>query len=491
MLRPVPHLFTHTASMKISVCSQLPPAVPDLVEFVFEDGPLPADVREAEFKGGFLTRCLWRGKDRRTLYVGLGKRSELGADRLRKAAGAASRLLVDKGARRLAFQLDDSGGMAGVVVDGALTGAYKFEDFLPKERQRKHCLEELILVVPADAVARAREEANAGRILGEAVNYVRHLGNQPPNVAYPARLAEEANLLACADGLTCRVFAKSTLTRHRFGGLLAVGGGSEKSPCLIELKYTGAPAKSPVLTIVGKAITFDSGGISLKPGENMDEMKYDKMGGCAVLGIMQAVARLKLPVNVVGLIATAENMPGPQAYRPGDIVTTYDGQTVEVLNTDAEGRMVLADALGYARRKLKPACLIDLATLTGACVVALGPHRSGLFTGDASLRDDLVSLGETTGDRVWPLPVGEEYDEDVKSDIATVKNTGGRWGGACTAASFLRTWVGDIPWAHLDIAGTAWLTTAKPWAGKGATGVGVRLVTEFARKWADAPKPAK
>jgi leucyl aminopeptidase len=278
--------------------------------------------------------------------------------------------------------------------------------------------------------------------------------------------------------MTCRVWDEAALKKEKFGGILAVGQGSANPPRMIALEYKGGRKDARPIVLVGKAITFDTGGISIKPADKMDEMKFDKMGGCAVLGAMKAIAALKLPFPVVGLIASAENMPGSRAYRPGDIVTSYDGKTIEVLNTDAEGRVVLADALAYARLHYKPRYMVDFATLTGACVIALGPHRAGLFTGDATLRQEIMKAGRSTGDQVWELPLGDEYDEMIRSDVALVKNTGGREGGASTAASFLKAWVEDVPWAHLDIAGTAWTTRDLPHLEKGATGFGVRLIVE-------------
>ncbi|MDE1171609.1 MAG: leucyl aminopeptidase [Verrucomicrobium sp.] len=319
--------------------------------------------------------------------------------------------------------------------------------------------------------------------MARAANLVREVGNLPPNHITPATLAERARALAKTHGLAVKVWDEKQLKREGFGGILAVGQGSANPPRFISLEYRGKGASSAApYVVVGKAITFDSGGISIKPGEGMDEMKFDKMGGVAVLGILQAVSELKLPIRVVGLISSAENMPGSRAYRPGDIVTTYNGQTIEVLNTDAEGRIVLADALAYAVKHLKPKLMFDMATLTGAVVVALGGGRTGLFATDEKIRQDLWENSEEAGDPAWPLPFAEEYSDQIKSDVALVKNTGGRQGGASTAASFLHHWTGDTPWVHLDIAGTAWTTKELPYLEKGATGAGVRLITDYLRR---------
>jgi leucyl aminopeptidase len=264
-----------------------------------------------------------------------------------------------------------------------------------------------------------------------------------------------------------------------FGGLTAVGGGSMHPPRLIVLEYRGGKASQRPIALVGKAITFDSGGISIKPADRMDEMKFDKMGGCAVLGIMQAVARLQLKLNVVGIVASAENLLSSRSYRPGDVVTTYDGKTIEVLNTDAEGRVVLADALAYARIHFRPTQIIDMATLTGAIIIALGTTRAGLFSNHETLTQQLKAAGEAVGERVWEMPHDEPFHDQIKSDIALVKNTGGREGGSCTAAAFLEKWVEETPWAHIDIAGTAWKTKESSYSSKGATGFGVRLLIEY------------
>jgi leucyl aminopeptidase len=288
--------------------------------------------------------------------------------------------------------------------------------------------------------------------------------------------------------LKCTILDKKALQRRKFGGLLAVGSGSAQDPRLIVLEYrpAGARRRHPV-ALVGKAITFDSGGLSLKPGAKMDEMKFDKCGGVAVLGAMRSIARRKLPVHVIGVIASAENMPSNTSYRPGDIVTSYRGTdkravTIEVLNTDAEGRIVLGDALVYARQR-KPSAIIDLATLTGACVIALGEHAAGLMGNDDRLQEKLRAAGDATGERVWPLPLWEEHRDQVKSHVADHKNVGGREAGAVTAAAFLSRYVAEVPWAHLDIAGTAWTTKDRPYMEKGATGFGVRLLTELLHDW--------
>lgn len=465
--------------MKIQVSEKCPANAMHVRLLTEEVCPVEGLSKDA-FSGKQASACLRHGEPS-VLHVGLGKAESVSIRRVREAGGIAVRRMLDEGQERLAIECPDYPDFAGALVEGVIMGAYKFETFLPKDKLRKQHLRALTLVCPAFTHKKVRKAASRAQVLAEATNLTREVGNLPANVLTPAELARRAQVLARAHGLSCKVWNEAALRKEGFGGILAVGQGSDNPPRLIRLDYRCEKKNAPTLAVVGKAITFDTGGISIKPGAQMDEMKFDKMGGCAVLGIMQAVAALELPVNVVGFISSAENMPSARSYRPGDIVTSWDGQTIEVLNTDAEGRIVLADALAYAREKVKPDFMIDMATLTGACVVALGMDRAGLFSADESAVDALRELGEETGDRLWHMPMGEEFDDMVRSEIASVKNLGsGRWGGASSAASFLKNWVGDIPWAHLDIAGTAWITAKKPHLEIGATGFGVRLVTAFA-----------
>lgn len=368
------------------------------------------------------------------------------------------------------------------LVQGLLIGAYEFDDFR-SEKKRTGTLT-VTLVGPKKSLKAIRTHIARGSVLGEATNFVRRLGNLPGNLLTPRTLSEEALTLSREKGLKFRTWSKAELSRYGFRGILAVGGGSANEPRLMRLDYLSPNKSAPTLAIVGKAITFDSGGLCIKSADQMGEMKYDKMGGCAVLGIMRAVAERQPDCNVIGLLAAAENMTGSSAYRPGDIIKTYDGQTVEVANTDAEGRIVLADALGYVRTKVKPDLVIDLATLTGACVVALGEERAGLFCDDPSLSRLCQESGETVGERVWPLPLGEEFDPLIESNVADVRNLGKtRWGGASTAASFLARWTQGLSHIHLDIAGPAMTDRPRPYRSSGATGFGVRLVYELMENW--------
>lgn len=440
-------------------------------------------IDKAAFSGELLSCFYCHGAEPK-LYVGLGAESKVQPNHLRQAAGVAARKLLELGIEIFSLSYPRLAEYVQPVVEGAVLGAYKFETFVPKDKRRKHALQALTLVCPEAETKAFKQAANRGLELAEAANLTRAIGNLPANVLTPESLAAEAVKLSKAEGLKCKVWNEKALQKEGFGGIIAVGQGSANPPRLIRMDYAGGGKNAPTLAVVGKAITFDTGGISLKPGDQMEEMKFDKLGGCAVLGVMRAVARLKLKVNVVGLIASAENMPSSKAYRPGDILTAWDGQTIEVHNTDAEGRIVLADTLAYAHAVVKPTFMIDMATLTGACLVALGMDRAGLFCDCEDAVNALKQIGETTGDRVWHLPMGEEFTELMKSPIASMKNIGGgRYGGASSAASFLQNWTGNTPWAHLDIAGTAWTTKTKPYLEMGATGFGVRLVTEFAESY--------
>ncbi|MGH9319300.1 MAG: leucyl aminopeptidase, partial [Vicinamibacteria bacterium] len=338
-----------------------------------------------------------------------------------------------------------------------------------------------LTVVEADGrkLTAIRRGLDRGERIARAVNYTRELGNTPPNEMTPARLGEHALELAEEHGMECEVLDREALEEMKMGGILGVGSGSVNEPRLIVLRFRGGRKSAPPTAIVGKAVTFDTGGISIKPSARMEDMKYDKMGGCAVLGVLKAAALLKLRKNLIGVVPAAENMPSGTAYRPGDILRSYSGKTIEIINTDAEGRLILADALAWAVEQ-KPREIIDLATLTGACVVALADTASGAFGSD-ELVERMVEAGNRTGDRAWPLPVYQEFGDKMKSEVADIKNASGdSWGGASNAAAFLKFFVGDgVPWVHLDIAGTAWVNKHKAYHPLGATGSGVRLVTDY------------
>jgi leucyl aminopeptidase len=483
--------------------------LPAIVLFAFENehlaGPssfknLLQQLTDKEFKGAEKQLVLLHTAGKpgiqagHVLLAGLGKRDEFDPEKMRRAMGNSVKKLRDAGISRAAAQIacDEPGcstdDCIAAVADSAELVAYKFTRY-KSDNDKPVDFKSLTLCLPTKFdLRKARGLVGRTQIIAQSANYARDIANLPGNVVFPSVLADYARQLAEENNLKCTVLGKTALEEGGFGGLLAVGGGSAHEPQLIVLEYSGNPTKDvPPIALVGKAITFDSGGISIKPGDKMDEMKFDKCGGVAVLGAMRAIARLKLPLNVIGVISAAENMPSSTSYRPGDIVTSYPGPdkrgvTIEVLSTDAEGRIVLGDALAYARER-KPQAIIDLATLTGACVIALGSYAAGLFGNDEPLLEKLRAAGERAGERVWPFPLWQEYKEKIKSDVADHKNTGGREGGAITAASFLARYVGDTPWAHLDIAGTAWTTEERPYMAKGATGFGVRLLLDTLNRW--------
>lgn len=418
----------------------------------------------------------------RAVLVGLGPRKEATLPKFRRAVIATTRRLREIGVQRAAFDAGNA-ERAGVIAEAVTAAHYDFDIFNPSKAPPKTKLGGVTIHVSPGEVRAATTAVQRCCIIGETVNWTKAIANLPGNVIYPAEMARRAMALArqSRGRLRCRVLDKRALERGGYGGLLAVGSGSAREPRLIVLEYRGGPrsASARPFALVGKAITFDSGGICIKPSDKMDEMKWDKCGGCAVLGILRAAVLLRLPVNLIGVIAAAENMPGAASYRPGDIVTTRSGKTIEVINTDAEGRVVLADALACACEH-KPRAIVDFATLTGACVVALGHNIAGLMGNDAALRKRIQGASEATGEPVWELPLVDEFRDMVKSDAATVKNSAGRYGGTLTGAAFLQAFVDEgVPWAHLDIAGPAWASDAKPHQEKGATAFGVRLMIEL------------
>ena len=421
-------------------------------------------------------------KASRLLLVGGGKAAEFSPPKLRQAAGTALRFLKPKGVRRLA--LAPAGDFAPaeqvqMLVEGALLGDYEPDAYKTEDKADEKRVDELIVLASAEH----QDHLDLGSAVAEAQNFSRSLANEPGNHLPPTVLAEKAVQMADAAGLEVEVLDAKRLTELKMGALLGVAQGSSQPPVLIVVRYR--PEKPPSgdthLGLVGKAVTFDTGGISLKPSADMDQMKYDMAGGAATLGAMQAIAHRKPPIPVTAVIPSVENMPGSRAQRPGDVVATMSGKTVEVLNTDAEGRLILADALTYAKQQ---GCthLIDAATLTGAIVVALADVRAGAFANNDSWRDKVLSSAEVAGEKIWPMPLDEEYKEKLKSVIADLANIGPRWGGAVTAAMFLKQFADPVPWVHLDIAGTAWLEEAKPYLPKGPTGFPVRTFVDVAMK---------
>ncbi|MDH5536621.1 MAG: leucyl aminopeptidase [Betaproteobacteria bacterium] len=418
----------------------------------------------------------------RVLLVGLGKADEFRDKQFREAMGAAARALAKTGAGDAALHLtelavgrrDAAWKVTNAVVVARET-TYRFERMKSKPENAVSALKRLDLHVgPRGTQKRATSGLQHGLAVAHGVTLARDLGNLPSNVCTPGYLAEQARELAKRYRMRATVLERNDMEKLGMGALLSVARGSVEPPKLIALEYRGGPKSQKPVVLVGKGVTFDTGGISLKPAPEMDEMKFDMCGAASVLGTLKAVGEMRLALNVVGIIPTTENMPGGSATKPGDIVTTMSGQTVEILNTDAEGRLILCDALTYAGR-YQPAAVIDIATLTGACVIALGHVVSGLFTNDETLGRQLLAAGDEAWDRAWQLPLYEDYQEQLKSNFADFANIGGRPAGSVTAACFLARFARKFRWAHLDIAGTAW----KSGKEKGATGRPVPLLTQF------------
>ena len=432
----------------------------------------------------FLTPVVRGWRAERVALVGAGPASDFTLERLRRLATAAALAARQRRVTRIAFvhRLPVAAADAVQVITEGLTLALFTGDRY--KSQDKSCpAPERMLVVVADAgssVAALERAIDRGRVLGESSNLARDLCNEPANILTPSVFAERGAALARSAGLSVEVLDEDEIERLQMGLLLGVSRGSAEPPRVIVMTHdpAGAPT-SPVLGLVGKGITFDTGGISIKPAEGMDRMKDDMAGGAAVIGAMRAISLLQAPIKVIGIVPASENMPGGRATKPGDVLTGAGGKTVEVLNTDAEGRLILGDGLWYAQR-LGATHLVDVATLTGACVVALGKVASGLFGRPDAWIDAVRRASVRAGDRAWPLPIYDEYTEQLRSEIADLVNTGGRPAGACTAAVFLKEFAGSLPWAHLDIAGTAWADEPKPWQPKGPTGVAVRTLAELA-----------
>jgi leucyl aminopeptidase len=491
-------------TLRVSVCALEDVEDRALVCFVYEgDEPLSARVRAFDrHVGGRLSDLLrlgdFKGKPEqiaavylpregapaRILLAGLGTREKLTTERIRAAAGRAAYQLREREVDRATVDLPSEGAIAPAegaraVVEGLVAGQYRFDRYKPAAEDRRKPLERVTLALARSApLDEIRREVERGRVAAEAQCWVRDLQNEPGNAMTPARLAEEARTLAKIPGMRCRVHGEEELRRMGMKAFLAVAQGSKEPPRLIVLEWNPRRGSKDVVALVGKGITFDSGGISIKPWKDMWDMKYDMSGGAAVLGAMRAAAALRLPVRLLGVVPATENLPSGSALKPGDVVRSLSGTTIEVHSTDAEGRMILADALAFACKR-RPAAVVDLATLTGSIVVALGSQASGLFSNDESLAEAMRRAGEASGERVWPMPLWEEYLGQIKSDVADIKNVGGPHAGSIAAAAFLKRFVGDTPWVHLDIAGTAYADSAEGSRAKGGTGFGVRLLVRF------------
>jgi leucyl aminopeptidase len=472
------------------IVSQAPPNETDadlLVVGLYEDGQLPAELAEApgaaDAKGEFQKLTLLRPeKPARVLVVGLGKREEADAERLRLAAAAAAKEAAKLDATSLAWTLPDfeqGETAAEAIATGTILAAWRFDRFRstqPDEPPPAR-IGSLTLLGPAELA----DAAEAARVCAEAQNRARDLQSLPSNIATPSFLARRAGEIASDhEGVSAEVLGRDEIAAKDMGGLVAVSQGSEEEPKLIVLRYSGG-GSGPTLGLVGKGVTFDTGGISLKPSASMHEMKMDMSGAAAVLEAVGAIAELELPVSLVAVVPSTENMPSGSAIKPGDVITQYNGKTVEVNNTDAEGRLILADALAYAV-ELGAERIVDLATLTGAVLMALGSTYAAVISNDDELAAEVEQAGRTTGELVWRLPLHPEYKELTKGTVADLTNAAAkRKAGTIYAGSFLEEFVGETPWAHVDIAGTAW-DVGRPYTGSDASGFGVRLLVELARE---------
>src|SRR5437868_4130801 len=451
-----------------------------------------ADVLGTEATGKMLETTLLHKpanlKAKRLLLIGGGKTKKFSSLELRKLAGAAVRGLKSRSLRSFAMITPDgpnAGDAVTAIVEGAFVGNFDSNTYQSDRKDQQ--IDNLTIIARGDQ-KNLQNELEEARIIGESQNFVRQLVNEPSNRMTPTILANHAKKMCQEVGLKCEVYGADKIKELKMGAFWGVAQGSDEPPALIVMRYepAGAPEK-PVLGLVGKGVTFDTGGISIKPADGMEKMKYDMAGGATMIGAMRAIALLKPKVKVIGIVCATENMPSGKAQKPGDIQTAMSGKTIEIINTDAEGRLVLADGLCYARQ-LGCTHLIDAATLTGAVVVALGYANAGVFASDDDFYDRFETAIEKAGEKMWRLPLGDEYLDAMRSSIADLQNTGGRWGGASTAAAFLKEFAEETPWIHLDIAGTAWMEDNKPWIAKGPSGIAVRSLIELAREFGNSTK---
>jgi leucyl aminopeptidase len=452
------------------------PAIQEAAATVVASGDVTAKMFEAT-----LVHAPAKLKAKRLLLVGGGKANSFSNADLRRVAGAAARTLKGKNIRSFAFVAPPTSLPAELAVRSIVEGLYiaDFDSDTYKTDRRDQSLQTVNVLSGGDPgkLQRAMDE---GRILGESLNFTRDLVNEPSNRMTPTILGERASKMAAEVGLKCEVFGTDKIKELKMGAFWSVAQGSDEPPALIVLRYEPADATGPVLGLVGKGVTFDTGGISIKPADGMEKMKYDMAGGATMLGALRAIALLKPKRKVIGIVCATENMPSGKAQKPGDVQIAMSGKAIEIINTDAEGRLVLADGLHYARQ-LGCTELIDAATLTGAVVVALGQINAGVFCNNDALYERFLKAQTTQGEKMWRMPLDEEYRELIRSNIADIINSGGRYGGAITAAMFLKEFVDDTPWIHLDIAGTTWIEDGKPWIAKGPSGIALRSIVEFAR----------
>ena len=500
--------------MQIRIVQDAPDTVRTgaLVVPVFSDAPLEGAAKDVDAKlGGAIADALAAGeikgklaehvlvyaKDqpfRRVLAVGLGEREKFEPSMLARSTGTAVRYLGRRNVEELAVALPpqahgNEAACASFIAEGAISGSFETSAYQGSP-EKKIATKSVSIVAPKAAAAAVESGVAHGVALGTAVNFARRLALTPANDMTPTHLAGEAEKAAKESGFEIEVLDEARARAEKMGSFLSVASGSIQPPKFIVMRYNGDPSSKELLALVGKGITFDSGGISLKPADRMEEMKYDMSGGAAVIATMSAIAKLKPKINVVGLVPATENMPGGKATKPGDVVTAMNGKTIEVINTDAEGRLILCDALSYAK-KLGATKILDTATLTGACVIALGHAAAAVVTNDEAFVKEFLDAAKSTGERYWQMPYYEDYSTQMKSDIADLKNSGGRAAGTLTAAAFLRAFVDDTPWIHIDIAGTAYLDHESAWQAKGPTGTPVRAMLSLAETLAGNGADAK
>lgn len=419
----------------------------------------------------------------RILLAGIGKKENLTKDTIRNISGKIAQKARELKLKEFSiivppsFVIDQISSVSQ-IIEGSKMALYKFDKFKAEKVEKSP---DLTIVVSKSK--KISQMIKTSEIIADGAIFTKSIANLPPNECTPTTLADFAKVISKKNKMKCNIISKLELKKKGFGGITAVGKGSKNEPKLIVLEHNRGKSNEKPIVLVGKAVTFDTGGISLKPGAAMDEMKFDKCGGCTVLGIMKAVSELKLPINVVGIIPSVENMPGGEAYRPGDIVKLFSGKTAEILNTDAEGRLILADALSYGEKHYSPKAIIDFATLTGACIVALGNNVAAIVSNDEKLATKIKDASKKTTELVWELPLTQDFMDMIKSEVADMKNVGiGRAAGTITAAAFLKNAIEKTPWVHVDIAGVAWTQTAtkeKSYNPKGATGFGVRLILDY------------
>ncbi len=456
-------------------------------------GLIGSVIANDEFKGDVGETALLRfhpsGKVKasRVLLIGVGDKADYKTHDVASVAGGAVRFLQKRKIKSFALLPRSAGNaveVAQFAMQGCITSQFELDKYKSKDKT-KHTVNSFVLCVEGAKAAELKSGLNRGQIIGDSMNFTRDLANEPPNVLTPTEMANRAAAMAKETGLKCEVLDEAKMKKMGMGSLLSVSLGSEQPAKLIVLRYTptkNTAKKGELLALVGKGITFDTGGISLKPGEGMEAMKYDMSGGATVIGTMRAIALLKPTVPVLGVVAAVENMPDGRASRPSDVVTAMNGKTIEILNTDAEGRLILADAVAYAEKQGANR-IVDMATLTGAVIVALGDQNTGIMGNDQGLIDEIIACGKENGEGFWQLPVSKEYSKQIRSDIADIKNIGPRGkAGTIMGAVFIQEFVDKAKWAHLDIAGTAWADGVRPHQAKGPTGVAVRSLIKLVEK---------